>query len=177
MEAAMKCVRCSQEIDTDSTFCRHCGAPVREQNQPRRLTRLPSQGKLGGVCAGLAAYLGTDSTIVRLVWVLLAVVPGVIIGGVIAYVVAWVLLPVDRTEAPQGVARRLERSATDRKLAGVCGGLAEYFGVDSTLVRIAAVVLAIFPGAIICGMLVYLLAWFIMPSSPAATLEPSPSIP
>jgi phage shock protein PspC (stress-responsive transcriptional regulator) len=173
----MKCDRCSREIDTDSAFCRHCGTPVRDPGQPRRLTRLPSQGKLGGICAGIAAYLGTDPTIVRLVWVLLSVVPGVIIGGLIAYVVAWVLLPVDRTETSQGAVRRLERSVSDRKLGGVCGGLAEYFGVDSTLVRIAAVVLAIYPGAIICGVLVYVLAWFIMPSAPAATLEPSPSTP
>jgi phage shock protein PspC (stress-responsive transcriptional regulator) len=173
----MKCDRCSREIDTDSAFCRHCGAPVRDPGQPRRLTRLPSQGKLGGVCAGVAAYLGTDPTIVRLVWVLLSVVPGVIIGGLVAYVVAWVLLPVDRTETSQGAVRRLERSVSDRKLGGVCGGLAEYFGVDSTLVRVAAVVLAIYPGAIICGVLVYVLAWFIMRSAPAATLEPSPSTP
>jgi phage shock protein PspC (stress-responsive transcriptional regulator) len=142
------------------------------------LTRRPAEGKLGGVCAGIAAYLNTDPTVVRLLWVILSVVPGVIIGGLIAYAVAWIVLPAEAAGVPAPTAaRRLHRSVTDRKIAGVCGGLAEYFGVDSTLVRIAAVVLAIYPGAVICGVLVYLLAWFVMPSAPSARLEPSPSMP
>jgi phage shock protein PspC (stress-responsive transcriptional regulator) len=172
----MNCHRCSKEIGADSVFCRHCGAVVRETGQPRRLTRRPSEGKLGGVCAGIARYVDTDPTIVRLAWLILSVVPGFIIGGLVAYAAAWALLPVDRSEAPSGSVRRLQRSTTDRKIAGVCGGLAEYFGLDSTLVRIGAVVLAIYPGAIICGVLVYLIAWLVTPATtPAATLQPSPS--
>jgi phage shock protein C len=58
---------------------------------------------------------------------------------------------------------RLVRSSTDRKIAGVCGGLAAYFNVDSTAVRLAAVILAIYPGAIVCGVLAYLIAWLIIP--------------
>lgn len=175
----MTCRRCAREIEADSAFCRYCGAPAEEPASPRRLTRLPQEGKLGGVCAGIAAYLKTDPTVVRLLWVILSVVPGVIIGGVIAYVVAWILLPAGSAEGATQPApgRRLRRSAADRKIAGVCGGLAEYFGVDSTLVRIAAVVLAIYPGAVICGVLVYLLAWFVMPSAASERLEPSPSTP
>jgi phage shock protein C len=107
----------------------------------------------------------------------LSLVPGVIIGGLIAYGVAWVLLPVDGQDAPKVAVRRLQRSSTDRKIGGACGGLADYFGVDSTLVRIAAVVLAIYPGAVICGVLVYVVAWFVMPSAPTAAFEPSPSTP
>ena len=171
----MTCHRCSKEIDADSAFCRHCGSPVGEPARPRRPTRLPEDGKLGGVCAGIAQYLGTDPTMVRLAWVILSVVPGMIIGGLIAYAVTWVLLPVDGHEVPEAAAKRLQRSTNDRKIAGVCGGLADYFGVDSTLVRIAAVILAIYPGAVICGVLLYLSAWFVMPSAPTSTLQPSPS--
>lgn len=174
----MTCRRCARDLETDSAFCRYCGAPVQESAAPRRLTRRPAEGKLGGVCAGIAAYLNTDATVVRLLWVILSVVPGVIIGGVVAYAVAWVLLPAEAAALPRpAAARRLRRSSTDRRIAGVCGGLAEYFGVDSTLVRIAAVVLAIYPGAIICGVLVYLLAWFVIPSAASERLEPSPSTP
>ena len=89
----MTCHRCSKEIDADSVFCRHCGAAVHETGRPRRLTRRPSEGKLGGVCAGIARYLDTDPTIVRLAWVILSVVPGFVIGGLIAYAAAWALLP------------------------------------------------------------------------------------
>jgi phage shock protein PspC (stress-responsive transcriptional regulator) len=170
----MTCRRCARAIEADSAFCRYCGAPAEDPASPRRLTRRPAEGKLGGVCAGIAAYFNTDPTWVRLLWVILSVVPGVVIGGLIAYLVAWVLLPAEGAAAPRPAAvQRLRRSATDRKIAGVCGGLAEYFGVDSTLVRIAAVVLAIYPGAVICGVLVYLLAWFVMPSAHAERLEPS----
>ena len=173
----MLCGRCAKEIEADSAFCRHCGAPAREPTGPRRLARLPDEGKLGGVCAGIAAYFTIDPTVVRLAWVILSVIPGAIIGGIIAYAVAWFLLPVGSTDTPRsGTATHLKRSATDRKIGGVCGGLANYFDVDPTLVRLATVILAIYPGVIICGVLVYLLAWFIIPSA-TATLEPMPSTP
>ena len=121
----MTCRHCSKEIDADSMFCRYCGTAVQEPIRPRRLTRRPAEGKLGGVCAGIARYLDTDPTIVRLAWVILSVVPGFVIGGLIAYAAAWVLLPIDGSEAPAFTLRRLQRSTTDRKIAGVCGGLAE----------------------------------------------------
>jgi phage shock protein C len=57
--------------------------------------------------------------------------------------------------------RKLYRSRTDRKLAGVCGGLAEYFGrTDTTIVRVAFVVLALLGGA---GIPIYLAMWLIVP--------------
>ena len=61
---------------------------------------------------------------------------------------------------PAAPVRRLTLSATDRKISGVCGGIAEYFGIDATLVRVIAVVLALCFGG---GLLAYLLAWAIMP--------------
>lgn len=173
----MLCGRCARDMEADSAFCRHCGAPAREPTRPRRLARLPDEGKLGGVCAGIAAYFRIDPTVVRLAWVILSVIPGVIVGGIIAYAIAWFVVPVGGTDTPPSAAgRRLTRSATDRKIGGVCGGLASYFDVDPTLVRLATVILAIYPGAIICGVLVYLLAWFVIPAA-TPTLEPVTSTP
>ena len=80
-----------------------------------------------------------------------------------------------RVAATAGPARRLFRSTTDRKIGGVCGGLAEYFAVDATLVRLLAIVLAIYPGAVVLGVLVYLIAWAVIPPAPAAPLQPAPS--
>ena len=68
----------------------------------------------------------------------------------------------------QSQPRRLTRGL-DRKVGGVCGGLAEYFGIDATLVRIGFVVLSIItlgPAA----LLVYGVLWAIMP-------EPDPNAP
>src|SRR5829696_4379081 len=140
----MTCARCSSEIDADSRYCRYCGAGLKAGSQ-KRLARLPAQGRIAGVCAGLAAYLDTDPTLVRLAWVLLSIVPGGIIGGVIAYAAAWLLLPASTTaERPIHPGRRLLRSSSDRRIGGVCGGLAEYFGVDSTVVRLVVAILAIY---------------------------------
>lgn len=58
--------------------------------------------------------------------------------------------------------KRLERSSTDKMLGGVCGGLAEYLGLDSTLVRIIAAALIVFTGV---GPIAYILAWILMPAS------------
>ena len=57
--------------------------------------------------------------------------------------------------------RRLARSMYDKKVAGVCGGLAEYLEVDVTLVRVVAVIGLIFSGG--TAFLAYLVAWIIMP--------------
>ncbi|MGM9661852.1 MAG: PspC domain-containing protein [Oscillospiraceae bacterium] len=59
--------------------------------------------------------------------------------------------------------KRLYKSLTDKKLLGVCGGVAQYFGIDSTLVRLAWVLLSICWGA---GILAYLLAALIIPTEP-----------
>jgi phage shock protein C len=59
--------------------------------------------------------------------------------------------------------RKLYRSRTDRTIAGVCGGLASYFNVDPTLVRVLFVVLAVLGGS---GVILYLALWLIVPNQP-----------
>ena len=66
----------------------------------------------------------------------------------------------------------LRRSGTDRWLGGVCGGLAEYSGIDAVLWRVGAIGLTVAGGA---GVVVYLLLWVLMPSGPLRPGEqPSP---
>jgi phage shock protein C len=62
------------------------------------------------------------------------------------------------------VVRRLYRSRDDRVIAGVCGGLAEYFNVDPVIIRIIAVILLI-PGGL-PGLIPYLILWLIVPLRP-----------
>ena len=145
------------------------------EREKRRLVRRPAEGKLGGVCAGLAEYFDADVALVRAAWVVLSIWPGAIVLGVIAYVAAWVLMP--RAEAPPATTSRprLVRSQTDRRIAGVCGGLADYFDVDPTIVRLTWVVVSIVAGAVVFGVIAYVVAWFIIPPTPVADLHPSPS--
>ena len=60
---------------------------------------------------------------------------------------------------------QLTRSTTDKRLGGVAGGLAAYFGLDVTLVRVAWVV----AGLMGWGIVAYIILWIVLPEGPAAT--------
>lgn len=60
--------------------------------------------------------------------------------------------------------KRLYRSRSDRKIAGVCGGLADYFHIDATIIRIVFVVLLL-PGWL-PGFIPYLILWLVVPEEP-----------
>ena len=60
--------------------------------------------------------------------------------------------------------KRLYRSRESRMIAGVCGGLGEYFDMDPTIVRLIVVAAALAAGG---GILAYILAWIIVPERPA----------
>jgi phage shock protein C len=66
-------------------------------------------------------------------------------------------------------------SSTDSKIAGVCGGIAEYFDVDSTIVRLVWAVLSIVPGGFVGGIAAYVVAWLIMPRAPRVVTTVAPS--
>ncbi|MBP8717898.1 MAG: PspC domain-containing protein [Candidatus Atribacteria bacterium] len=59
--------------------------------------------------------------------------------------------------------KKLYRSRKDRKIAGVCGGIAKYFNIDSTLVRLLAVITIFFGGG---GIIAYIIGWIIIPEEP-----------
>ncbi len=78
------------------------GAQASEEAQqsPRRmLFRSPADKLVGGVCGGMADFLGWDPTLVRIAWVVLTLVTGG--GGFLAYLALWILLPVGTTEDGQ----------------------------------------------------------------------------
>lgn len=61
----------------------------------------------------------------------------------------------------------LRRTTSDSIVAGVCGGLARFFGLDPTLVRVLYVIVSIVSVAF-PGILAYLILWFLMPKDSAA---------
>lgn len=115
----MYCANCGQEIAAASSFCQVCGARQTSASSasserpvygpPRRLHRSVRDCKLGGVCGGLAEYWGVDSTIVRLVWVLLVIFPVPLVPAVLGYFVAWLVIP--REEIPVAVSTPAPSSA------------------------------------------------------------------
>ncbi|MEE0945583.1 MAG: PspC domain-containing protein [Acutalibacteraceae bacterium] len=61
--------------------------------------------------------------------------------------------------------KKLYKSNTDKKLAGVCGGFAEYLNMDSTIVRLLLVCAVLFAGV---GILAYIIAALVIPNKPDA---------
>jgi phage shock protein C len=79
---------------------------------------------------------------------------------------------IPNQHTPPPARPELRRSGTDRWLGGVCGGLAEYTGIDAVLWRVGMVGLTVAGGA---GVVVYLLLWVLLPSAPLPP-DRSPSI-
>ena len=73
--------------------------------------------------------------------------------------------------SPPSSRKPLARSRSNRKIAGVCAGFADYLDLDPTLVRILWAMLVIFGG---CGLLGYIIAWIIMPEEPLARVSAAP---
>lgn len=63
------------------------------------------------------------------------------------------------------MAKRLYRSKKERMIAGVCGGLADYFNIDPVVARIVFVILGLGWGG---GLLLYLIMWIIVPEEPSS---------
>jgi len=61
------------------------------------------------------------------------------------------------------MAKKFYRSRKNRLIAGVCGGLAEYFDIDSIIVRLIALILVLSLGA---GIIAYIIAWIVVPEEP-----------
>jgi phage shock protein C len=94
----MICQNCQRDAADYSNFCPFCGAPTHVlSNGPsrtsKRLMRSTSDSKIAGVCGGIAEYFDIDSTVVRLIWVLLILLPIPLVPAFLGYFVAWVIMP------------------------------------------------------------------------------------
>lgn len=98
----MFCRNCGTQRDPASRFCPSCGTATGSATPPQpsavypptaRLTRSRNSRVIAGVCSGLAEHYGWDLTIIRLVLVLCVLFAGT---GVLAYIIAWIVIP----EAP-----------------------------------------------------------------------------
>ena len=59
--------------------------------------------------------------------------------------------------------KKLYKSNTDKKICGVCGGLAEYLNMDATIIRLILILAVLFAG---CGLLAYIIAALVIPNKP-----------
>lgn len=100
----MYCNACGNSLGDQAYFCSHCGRSV-AQPHCTRLMRLRYDRKIGGVCSGLSEHLGLDTSLVRILWVFLTFASG-FFPGVIAYILAWIIIPEETYALMPGVASR-----------------------------------------------------------------------
>jgi len=99
----MFCTRCGFELRDADRYCSRCGSriagslPVRTY-QPLRLDK--RNGKIAGVCAGLARCFEVDVVLVRVLTLVLALCTGV---GFLAYIAAWIVIPSDHGFVPERI--------------------------------------------------------------------------
>jgi phage shock protein C len=152
---------------------------MKKQNVIQRLARSRNDKKIAGVCGGLGEHTSIPSWFWRLVFIGAVFAGG---SGVIAYVLLWAFMPEaagkDGLQAKTGAAdpkarkknenwlQRFNRSAGDRKIAGVCGGLGESTPLPSWCWRMAFVTAVVLHGF---GIILYLLAWIFVPGKKAET--------
>jgi phage shock protein PspC (stress-responsive transcriptional regulator) len=126
----------------------------------KRLYRSGEERKLAGVCAGLGEYFELDPVFFRLFFLFSILFGGL---GAIAYLMLWILVPLRAGgHAAARADRRLQLSARERMIGGVCGGLGEYFELDPVLFRAAFLVLAFLGGL---GILLYVILWLLIPGA------------
>lgn len=86
----MYCNYCGKVIQDDANHCAYCGKRVGGVLARKRLIRPRVGRKIAGVCLGVAEYFDLDVSLVRLVWLLAAVLTGV---GLLTYPIAWIVMP------------------------------------------------------------------------------------
>ena len=113
----------------------------------KRLRRLPERGQISGVCAGLADYFELDVTLVRLIFVVLAIITG---GGmIIAYIVMAIVMPTDKSVAA-GTTTNLGESAktlgAELRAPGRADRMRNYLGAGLILLVLWLLLGQLFPG-------------------------------
>ena len=143
--------------------------------RPRKLYRSRTERSIAGVCGGLAEFFDADPGLFRLVTLLLILFGGLSIW---IYVILWIVVPEEPVRKftvhdKKETNNKNNSMETNRKrrlyrvcngvFAGVCGGVAEYFGLRASSVRLVTLLLILFGGL---SIWIYVLLWLIVPKEP-----------
>jgi phage shock protein C len=154
-----------------------------QKNRPK-LCLNEKEGKLLGVCAGIADFVGIEIWMVRLGFIL-----SVIFGGwfmVPAYFIAWFFMDKNHSMPDLNESikkfkpnsainhfrnvdykKKLYKNTRNKKFLGVCAGVADYLEIDVTIVRIITVLSMLIPGSVV--VIAYFIAYFILDDKPKSS--------
>ena len=156
------------------------------QNERPKLCLNEKEGKFLGVCAGIADFVGVEIWMIRLGFII-----SVIFGGwfmIPAYFIAWFFMDKDQSNnlgenlkkfkanttinhfRNVDYKKKLYKNSKERKILGVCAGVADYLEVDVTVVRIITVLAMLIPGSVV--ILAYFIAYFILDDKPETRYIP-----
>ncbi len=143
-------------------------------NPPKKLYRDVKRKALGGVLAGLAHYSNIDVVWARIIFLFLflglppisddlAPLSGFVFLG---YFICWIVFPPNANLDEDKKVKKFYRDNDNKALGGVCSGLAAYFGVDITVVRLLFVLGVFLFGT---GFLAYIILWIVAPKAQTLT--------
>ncbi len=130
----------------------------------KKLYRSRTNKKVAGLCGGLGDYFEIDPAFIRLGLLFICVFTAVF-PVLIAYLIVVIIVPLEPiAEQPARKIHRLYRSKKNKMIAGVCGGIAEFFQIDTTIVRLIFVFFMIIT-AVLPLLITYIIAWIIIPEN------------
>jgi phage shock protein C len=104
----MYCNYCGKLIQDDAAVCAYCGVRIGASLARTKLVRPRLGRKIAGVCQGFSEYFDIDVTVVRVVWLITAIMTCI---GFIPYIIAWIVMPDEPLPlpAPMGVQQATTR--------------------------------------------------------------------
>ena len=115
----------------------------------------------GGICGGLGNYFSLDPAILRLLFICLCFLT-VLFPLIICYLIALLIIPIEPINTKTANYKKLYRSLTNRKIAGVLGGISYAAKIDPSLLRFIYIFICVLTGFIPL-IILYIIAWICIP--------------
>ncbi len=163
-----------EDFESEPTISHESKSETKENNfsgAKKRLFRDENNKVIGGVCSGLANYFNMDLVVVRVIFLLMFFSVGF---GLIPYLILWFAVPSSATKSIGSVRKKLYRDTDGKMIAGVCSGLANYFGIKVWIVRalfLLPVLSMIFEWNHVffnvspSSFIIYIIFWLVMPEA------------